>query len=357
MPPLPENNQQIYADADLGDAELQQWLTSLGDGAQINLPGLDIGLPTGVRNINAGIDRVNKEVTDQTITGEGGEEEDDDTDDTDDTDIDDTPNEVDGQTPDPTTPPSGTPDFIELNGQQIPKADIQRLYEFDRFLRDNPDAAQRVQAAIPAPTTPSVGGPPNVPPATTPTNQVTEFTEPTPPEWMDLDDPQTKWQWDNHVAGQKAIFDQGQRQQQFLAQQQQTQRETVNRQAAVDMGTALDQFKQAHPNLNEDDIVAIRKAAGPFVGGMMAQLPPVQALVRSMEVGGMMDDDMRAKLTDPTVRTPSEKTKTRHRKARLGELSGSPRSAPKTDTARPTFTSDKDFINAIAQELSESMQR
>jgi hypothetical protein len=345
MPPLPENNQEIYADADLGDAELQQWLTSLGDGAEISLPGLDIGLPTGVRNVNAGIARVEKPVVDQTPVGE---------EDDDDPDLDDPPD--DPPTPDPTAQTSATPDFFEVNGRQVPKADIQRLYEFDQFLRENPDAAQRVQAAIPKPaTTPPVGGPPAVPPAPVATDPVT-FEEPTPPEWMDLDDPQAKWQWDNHVAGQKAIFEQGQRQQQFLAQQQQTQRDTVNRQAAVDMGTALDQFKQSHPNLNEDDIVAIRKAAGPFVGGMMAQLPPVDALVRSMEVGGMMDEDLRAKLTDPTVRTPSEKAKTRHRKARLGELSGSGRSAPKQET-RPTFTSDKDFINAIAQELSESMQR
>lgn len=352
MPPLPENEQQL--EADLGDAELQQWLTSVGDGAEINLPGLDIGLPTGVRNIDAGIARTDKAVTDQSITGEGGEEEDDDDDDEEVTDPAPT-GEPTGTASTATT--DGTPDFIEFNGKQIPKADIQRLYEFDQYLRANPDAAQRVQAAIPAPTTPAVGGPSDIPPAPVQTSAVKEFEEPTPPEWMDLDDPQTKWQWDNHVAGQKATFDQAQQQQQFLAQQQTERTAQTNRQAAADMGIALDKFKASHPNLNEDDIVAVRKAAGPFVSGMLAQLPPVDALVRSMEVGGMMDEDLRAKLTDSTVRTPSEKNKARHRKARLGELSGSGRSAPKTDTARPTFTSDKDFINAIAQELSESMQR
>jgi hypothetical protein len=346
MPPLPENEQQIYADADMGDAELQQWLTSVGDGADINLPGLDIGLPTGVRNIEAGIARVDKTVTDQTPTGD---EDDDDPED-------DEPPVSNDQTPTPPTQASGTPDFIEVNGQQIPKADIERLYQFDQYLRANPDAAQRVQAAIPAPTAPSAEQP-NVPTPTPAANQVTEWKEPEPPDFLDLDDPAQKFQWDTHVSTQKALFDRDQRDNRLFAQQAQDRQNQTNRQAAVDMSMALDKFKETHPNLNEDDIVKIRKAAGPFVGGMLAQLPPVDALVRSMEVGGMMDDDMRVKLTDPTVRTQSEKTKTRHRKARLGELSGSPRSAPKTDTARPTFTSDKDFINAIAQELSESMQR
>jgi hypothetical protein len=347
MPPLPENEQQIYADADLGDAELQQWLTSVGDGADINLPGLDIGLPTGVRNIEAGMARVDKTTTDQLPNGE--EEDDDEPED------DETP--IDPPTPDPTAQTSSTPDFIEVNGQQIPRADIERLYQFDQYLRANPDAAQRVQAAIPAPTATSAGGQPNVPSPPAPANQVAEFEEPTPPDFLDLDDPAQKFQWDSHVATQKALFDRDQRDTRLFAQQAQERQAQTNRQAAVDMTTALDKFKQTHPNLNEDDITKIRKAAGPFVGGMLAQLPPVDALIRSMEVGGMMDDDIRTKLTDPTVRTQSEKTKTRHRKARLGELSGSGRSAPKTDTARPTFTSDKDFINAIAQELSESMQR
>lgn len=351
MPPLPENNQQIYADPDLGDAELQQWLTSVGDGADITLPGLDIGLPTGVRDINAGIARVDKTVTDQLPNGQTGEDDLDDDESDDDEPSDETP------TTDPATPSSATPEFIEVNGQQIPKADIQRLYEFDKFLRANPDAAQRVQAAIPPPAAaPPAGGPPNVPTPPTPANQVEEWKDPEPPDFLDLDDPAQKFQWDTHVSTQKALFDRDQRDKQLFAQQAQDRQAQTTRQAAVDMGTALEQFKQAHPNLNEDDIATIRKSAGPFVSGMLAQLPPVQALVRSMEVGGMMDDDMRTKLTDPTIRTQSEKTKTRHRKARLGELSGSPRSAPKTE-ARPQFTSDKDFVNAIAQELSESMNR
>lgn len=351
----PENNQAI--EEDLGDAELQQWLTSVGDGADIQLPGLDIGIPQAARNM-AGIAQRSGETSDQLPNPDLEDEETDEPFD---------PASLQGTDPDEAGEPQNAPtptatdaptsdDFFTLpNGGQISKADAERLHQFDQFLRANPDAAQRVQAAIPAPA-PATGGQPDVPTSTAPADQTPTFEAPEPPEWMDLEDPEKKWQWDNHVDGLKARFDIEQRTNAQFARQATERQETVQRQAAADMSTALDRFKQAHPNLNEDDLVSIRKAAGPFVSGMLAQLSPVDALFRSMEVGGMMDDDLRGKLMDTSVRTPTEKTRTRHRKARLGELSGSARSAPKTES-RPVLNSDKDLINALAQEFSETMQR
>ena len=38
----------------------------------------------------------------------------------------------------PEEEPSTDSDFITVRGQQIPRADIERLYEFDQYMRQNP---------------------------------------------------------------------------------------------------------------------------------------------------------------------------------------------------------------------------
>lgn len=341
----PENEQAILAANEVGDDELEQWLTSVGDGADIQLPGLDIGIPPSSRR-----EVLNNNIDQSVITNDGGTGEDED-------EIDDDA----GDDTDPTGAPQNAPapasanapaDFTLSNGQTISREDAERLYNFDQYLRANPDKAAAVNAAIAGQPTPAQ---PAVPEAAA---QASTWEEPEVPDFLDLDDPAQKFQWDTHVQTQKVLFEQEQRSQKFFQQQAETTRQSQVRQAETDMAAALVQFKTTHPNLNEDDIVAIRKAAGPFVQGMLAQLPPVEGLIRSMEVGGMMDEGLRTKLTDPTVRTRSEAQQTRHRKRISGAISGSPRSAPKGETTRPTNQmSDKDFLNELAQGFNEAMQR
>lgn len=333
----PENNQAI--ETDIGDAELQQWLTSVGDGAEIELPALSLGGPFQPPERTA-------------PTGEEptGEEPDDEEPDPDDEDVDEPPEGT------PAPQAGATADTFSINGQEFARADIERLYNFDQYMRANPDVAQRVNDAIATPVpAPSGGGQPPVSEAPTPAS--TEYIAPEPPEFLDLDDPAQKFQWDSHLATQKVLFDQAQAQQRFFAQQAETQKQVSTRQAQADMDQALSVFKTAHPNLNDDDIIAIRKAAGPFVPGMLAQLSPVEALTRSMEVGGMMDETLRAKLTDPELRTRTAAEQRKHRKRISGQISGSPRSAPKGETTRPAYQSDKDFLNDLAQGFNEAMQR
>ena len=325
----PEPNDQIVTEPTLGDEDLQQWLTSLGDGAEIVLPSLAVGQP-------------------QPATGEETPDEPDDRDESLDDESEETP---------PAQPEGTQADHFTINGQQFAREDIERLYNFDQYMRSNPDVARRVNDAI---TQPSAGAP-TVPEATTTsgagtTEPVTEWKDPEPPDFLDLEDPAQRFQWDTHVATQKAFYDREQRDRKFFEQQAQVQQQNTARQAQQDMQAALTTFTQAHPNLNEDDIVKIRQAAVPFIDGMMKQLPPVEALTRSMEVAAVMDTDLRAKITDPAVRTRTNQQRTTHRKARLGEISGSPRSAPKTES-RPAFTSDKEFLNALASEFSEHMNR
>lgn len=335
---MPPENEQAITENEIGDAELQQWLTSVGDGADIELPALSLGGPFTPPVATA--------PTGEEPTGEEGDDEIDEPD----------PDEVVEPGPEGTpTPEAGADDDFEVNGQRISRADVIRLHNFDQYLRNNPDAAQRVNDAIATPP-PAPGGQPPVSTTPEPSSAVTEYEAPEPPDFMDLDDPAQKFQWDTHIATQKVLFDQSQAQQRFFAQQAETQRVAQTRQAETDMASALTVFKTQHPNLNDDDIVNIRKAAGPFVPAMLAQLPAVEALTRSMEVGGMMDETLRAKLLDPEFRTRSAKEQTRHRKRISGQISGSPRSAPKGETARPTFTSDKDFLNHLAEGFREQMQ-
>lgn len=315
---------------DIGDEELQQWLTSVGDGAEIVLPSLNIG------------------ETPPRMQGDDDEEIEPGTDTPDD---DDTPQE-------PPAPEETTDaDYFTINGNRFERADIERLYNFDQYMRANPDVAQRVNDAIvtsPTRETPPAGSPP-VPEA--PAETSAEFEAPEPPDFLDLEDPVHRFQWESHVGNLKALHDRDQQTNRAFAQMAADRQAQTERQAATDMQQALATFTEAHPNLNDDDIAKIRQAAAPFVEGMLKQLPPVEALARSMEVAAVMDNDIRDKMMDPTVKTQTDKQRSRHRKERLGQISGSPRSAPRTEPSRPAYTSDKEMLNDLAAAFSEQMQR
>jgi hypothetical protein len=254
------------------------------------------------------------------------------------------PSEPEPTEPEPVEQPS---DYFTINGEQWPRSEIERLYQFDRYLRFNPDVAQRVaEATRPRQESPAV-------PETAQEAPQVEFTPPQLPDFLDLDDPQQRFMWESHLATQKAIHDRDQRDNRIYAQLQQQQEQQVQRQASQDMETALDQFTDAFPNLNEDDLNRIRTDAGPLVDGMLKQLPPVQALYRSMEVAAWANADLRFKLQDPTKESPSSEQTSRTRKQRLSSISGAPKSAPKVEP-RPTFTSDRDMIQQFADELAEN---
>lgn len=241
----------------------------------------------------------------------------------------------------------GEQDHFVINGNRFAREDIERLYNFDQYLRANPDAAQRVAEALPTPT-PQPGQPPVPPQAQA---APPSFEEPTPPEYLDLEDPQVRWQWETHVANQKHNFEVEQRFQRWVDQNNQIQQEQISRQAQADMQSALTVFRDQYPGLSDEDVTQIRNAAGPYVQPMMAQLPPVEALRRSMEVAAWADADLRPKLNTETP-APSAHQRSRTRKQRLNSLSGSPRSAPKTED-RVSYMSDKDMVNAFANALAE----
>jgi hypothetical protein len=249
----------------------------------------------------------------------------------------------------PDAPGAEAQDYFTINGEQWPRSEIERLYQFDRYLRDNPDAAQRVaEATRPRQTSPAV------PEATKEASPAeVEFIPPELPDFLDLDEPSQRFMWESHVATQRAIFDRDQRDNRVFQQLQADRERDVQRQANADMNSALSEFTQTFPNLNEDDITQIRQEAGPLVDGMLRTLPPVQALYRAMEVAAWANADMRLKLENPELKTPSNSQKSTTRKQRLSSISGAPKSAPKTES-RPTFTSDRDMVQQFADALAEN---
>ena len=265
---------------------------------------------------------------------------------------DDEPNGDDAETPDEEAEEEPTPaeSFI-INGQPVARADLERLYEFDQYMRTNPDVAQRVSAAM-APPAPTEQPPvPPAPAAETPS----DFVTPTPPEGFDLDDPQIKFLWDQNVATQKQIWEQGRQVASFTAATQKQNQNIIDAQARTDMDSALSAFRAEYPGLNDDDIASIRQEAAPLLPGLMAKKPPIEALGLAMKAAAYMNADLHTKLNAETPQ-PTERQKSNSRKQRLGSIAGAPRSAPKVEP-RPEFRSDRDMVNALAQEFADQMGR
>lgn len=259
------------------------------------------------------------------------------------------PADGDGETPAPEGEEGDEDDYVTVNGVQVPKADIQRLYEFDQYLRTNQDAAQRVAQALATPT-----GESTVPPATPPASEEpATFTPPEPPEHLDLDDPQIKTLWDMHVATLQQSWQDREYVKQTTATIAADRQRDASARAAAHMEQALATFRGQFANLNDDDIAVIRREAGPLLPAMMQQLPPVEALRRSMEVAAWANSDVRPKLVDPELKTTTTHQRSQRRKQALGSIAGTPRSAPKTDS-RPQYQNDREMVQQVADAIAES---
>jgi hypothetical protein len=248
----------------------------------------------------------------------------------------------------PSEEPQGeADDFFTVNGNQVPRSDIERLYQFDQYMRANPDAAQRVSDAL---ATPQPAREPDVPAPAAPAAQTNTFEPPSPPESLDLDDPRDKILWDAHVLSQRSSWENQQAIARIQAQYNSDRQEQINRQASLDMETALSRFHSTFPNLNDDDVAQIRSEAAPLVPAMLAQNEPVHALYKAMEVATYANADIRQRIDSAPKPTTGQRS--RSRKQRLGEISGSPRSAPKTE-ARPQYSSDRDMVQQFADALAQ----
>jgi hypothetical protein len=171
---------------------------------------------------------------------------------------------------------------------------------------------------------------------------------------LDLEDPTTKFLWDQTVASRKDTWTLGQ---QFRQTQQSIidQNEAAaKRQAQADLDTALTQFRTQFTGINDDDMAVIRSEASVVLPGILQTMGETPAaLFRAMEIAGYANADMRAKMDSPAP-SPTARQRSTTRKQRLNSISGSPRSAPKVENARPVYTSDRDMVNEFANALADN---
>jgi hypothetical protein len=243
--------------------------------------------------------------------------------------------------PVPPAPVVTSPETVTINGQQILTSDVQRLYEFDQFLRSNPEAAQRVKAAVePVVPAPAVEATPTPDPALT------------PPEWMDLEDPAQRFMWESHVTNQKTLSA-------LQAQSMQRQQSEINAQAAANTNTAISQWVAAHPNFNEDQVNEVRKHAAQMnlIDSLIATSPnPIVAVSRALDLAAMDKPELRTVYLDTEAPpTPTRQQASRTRKSKLNALGGSSGSVPRTTTT-PKAMSDREAIDQFAAGLAESFQ-
>lgn len=264
--------------------------------------------------------------------------------------------EVTDTTPDPNTTPdtSAEPETVKVNGHDVPLADVQRLYEFDQYLRNNPEASQRVAKAInpepdgePAPTAGPSGEPAVSPQATTPTPLE-------PPEFLDFDDPAQKFLWESFQLQQSQIHS-------LTTATEKQQKSLADRQAVIDTDVAVSAFRTAHPNFNDEQMGKLRQHAAQMgiLDSLLTTSPnPVAALSRTLDLAALDHEESRALYMAPPE-TPREKTatqKSQTRKDKLSALSGSSGSVPR-QTATPKPQSDREMIAEFAKQLGDQFQQ
>lgn len=184
-------------------------------------------------------------------------------------------------------------------------------------------------------------------PEFTPTHLVEEEGEETPPaqppSYIDPDDEVQMGLWQelqtlrNEVQSTRQVATQ-------------TQEQIARQQAEQTFTQALAQFRTQYPTLDDADIALIRPQAAVIVNPLIAQEGPVNGMIRAMYVASLELEATRDKVLG-IVKTEDKATT---RKRKISSLNSSSGSAPRTNTSRPQYTSDRDVVNQLAKELQES---
>lgn len=229
--------------------------------------------------------------------------------------------EGEGSDPPQTSLPPGMVDF---GGEIIPLEEAQALLSLNRQVKEDPEKARRVRAAV-------LG------------QQLVvdqTQTEPTLPEWLDPEDTQAVFMYrqqqkiEGELAQMKAQAEQ-------RAQKEAVDAESTRRSQVVDAWRAtMTEFHGAHPEFDQADLKAIADVAG-----TMGLLDNPEKVGGSLQAGfhTAMETAMWAKpeyrdkaLHSATLRTKEQQAQDRKRKS--SALSSSTGSTPRTQSqeARPT---------------------
>lgn len=209
----------------------------------------------------------------------------------------------------PTASSPTPPGYIDFEGQQLPVDQVRALLELDRKMREEPEVAARVGAALRPPAEPAAL-----------------------PEWIDPEDTQAVRLY-QHSESVRAEANEAKAQ---LAQVS----ERDQRARVVDsFKTAVVQFRAKYPNLNDEQVAQIADATGRanIVEGLeRTEGSLTQAFDRAMEMTMWGTPALRslALASDGATVSPD---KSKERKSKTAALSPSGGSAPRNSekAARP----------------------
>jgi len=231
---------------------------------------------------------------------------------------------------------------LELRGTPLTETEADGLLHLRKLLIDHPDLAAQINVMaeaklsgreLPPAAGPSAAAPLDEPPA------------PKLPDFIDPDDPVAVGLWNEVVELRKG---QAQTQETVVAAVDQAGRAKVQ----ADIGNAIDRFKAAHPDLDDDDIRAIRDHTSATVNipGVMANFPgdAVEGLVRALEIGSMTDPITRDKVLG--VRD-DRSTKDTNRQRKLSALSGGGGTGQRRPSKAPKPATWNDVAARLAKEL------
>lgn len=233
--------------------------------------------------------------------------------------------------PTPSPAPEDDPNLVQLaDGIAVPRDELIQWTQFGQFLRENPEYAARVEAALSADE--SAGGVVAAPsPAGSPPAAASLAT---PPEGLDLDDPQIKALWDQHVATLNTIERLESNVQHLDQYVQHSQIETTQSL----LNTARASYQSAN-NLSDTEMQTVYDVAGRLqvLPALLSPTDPITGVPREVDpLSAMQEAFDLARWNIPELREREMKLKADEakadtkRKQKLSSLGGSSGSVPKT---------------------------
>lgn len=226
------------------------------------------------------------------------------------------------------SPPATEPTMLDLgDGVQIALDEARTLHGFGQFLRENPEIAARVEAALRG------GEASDTTTAPTP-EPVGEFTPPEPPEGVDLDDPAIAALWQQHVdtlawqARTEALI---RAHDNYISQSAQETMQSLANQARTSY--------QQENNLSDSEMAKVYELAGALqvlpalmqpvdpVTGLPRPVDPLAAMKQSFDIARWQIPELREREVQTLAESRSTESK---RKKKLSSLGGSGGTAPKT---------------------------
>jgi hypothetical protein len=171
---------------------------------------------------------------------------------------------------------------------------------------------------------------------------------PVAPEWLDTEDPAQAFFW-------KKMQDQDRALQAVAANQQKINEDQTRERLVNEVQSGLSTFRQAHPELTEDDVQVIRLHATSLniVGGLAAQMDGPAAVRKALDIAYLDHPEYRAQHQGEPKPSEVKAKASSERKAKLGALSGSSGSAPRQPEAQQKPSTDREMRAQAAKWLSE----